>query len=378
MSEIITDQRRGWTSASNALSDKLCAGRHGAQRGIPEPPRDEDATSGQLIHMALADSGDHPLMEKLTLEQREVFDACRKIEKATADQFFGNTKDPMRVFRHKRFWVRIQKVDRTIVEHSGEADVVYRAGTRLLVMDYKTLAGEVEDSPRNLQLRDLAVLAWGELAPITEVATAIVQPFVTHTPEVCVYTAEDLTKAFDELCIRVVLSNDPKAKRVAGEAQCKFCLAATNCVERQQWAGQMAHPALSNLLGVPIVAWTPAQRAAAADALGPAFDLLEDIKKALKEGLAKDPAFVVGYVLAPGNKRETITNPQECFTRFAAKGGTLEQFMACISVGKTKLKEQVHTVTQAKGIALEKEMQALTVGITDVAQNAPSLKKVKG
>jgi hypothetical protein len=365
--------RRGWTSASNAGPDSLCPGRHLAQRGIPEPPKkDEFAASGQKIHNALAH--DDQGTSGLTLEEREVFDNCRKIEKETVLQYFGSTTEPMRVFRHRRHWAQIRNGEQ-MFEHSGEADVIYRAGTRLLIADYKTLAGDTTESPRNLQLRDLAVLAWGALTPITEVATVIIQPFVTHNPEVCIYSGEDLAQSQEEMFLRVAASNNPDSLRVPGEEQCGYCLAKSQCVEYLKWAGKILPPQLLPL-DTPMAAWTPEQRAKAANALGPAFELLEHVKKSLKEGLSKDPDFVPGWALVPGAKREAIVNAQECFNRFTAMGGTLQQFIACISVGKTKLREALNEVTGAKGMGLDKAMKSLTDGIVEFNQNAPSLKKV--
>jgi hypothetical protein len=375
VSETVIDPiRKGWTSASNAAADAACPGRHLAQRGIPEPPKSADASHGTLIHQALAATGDDGVtLKKLSLEQREVFDACRDIEKRIVSGYLGDTKDPVRVWRHERSWTKVQPQN---YMHSGEADVIYRCGNRAIIADYKTLAGDVQDSPRNLQLRDLAVLVRGALVTVTEVATLIIQPFVTHTPEVCVYGKEDLDKAQAEMFARIIASNDPNSQRVAGEAQCQFCLAANgHCLENQKWASQIAPPQLLTVMETPFALWSPAQRALAAAALGPALDLLEKLKAHLKEGLAKDAEFVPGFYLKPGNKRETITNPQECFTRFAALGGTMEQFMGTIAVGKTALKEAVNQVTGAKGKPLDAAMNALTVGIVEVSQNAPSLKK---
>lgn len=373
MSDPIDPIRRGWSSASNAAADAACPGRHNAQRGIPEPAKSADATFGTRIHQALADQ---QFIPKLTLDEREVFDACREIEKKTVSAYLGDTKDPVRVFRHQRSWV---KVPPNGLEHSGEADVVYRAGNRLVIADYKVLAGDYPDSPRNLQLRDLAVLFRGAFVTITEVATLIIQPFVTHSPEVCVYTAADLDEAQARMFARVIASNDPASPRVPGEAQCQFCLAAKagKCLEYQKWAGQITPPQMLSVLEVPMASWTPEQRVLAMNALGPALDLLEQMKAFFKEGIAKDAGFIPGWTLAPGNKRETITNPQECLNRFMAFGGKLEQFMPSISVGKTKLREALHEVVGAKGLALDKAMQALTAGIIEVNQNAPSLRKVE-
>jgi hypothetical protein len=46
-----TDPLRGeWTSASNALADRLCRGRHQAQINLPELPCTDLSEAGTVIH----------------------------------------------------------------------------------------------------------------------------------------------------------------------------------------------------------------------------------------------------------------------------------------------------------------------------------------
>jgi hypothetical protein len=374
--------RQGWTSASNSEADTACPGRHIAQRGLPET-ESADASFGSLIHQALADSGDRSVMTKLTLEQREIFDACRDIEKKLALQYFGD--DPqtvggkgqgIRVYRHRRFWLKLtNKEGKGIFQHSGEVDVCYQAGSRLLVLDYKCLAGDKTDSPKNGQLRDLAVLAAGEIPETQEVAVAIVQPLVSHSPELCLYGPDDLKRAAIELYGRIVKSNDPKSPRVAGVIQCAYCLAKPNCREYQAWASQMV-PAPRSILDVPVAQWTGEQCAIFLDHASVAQRWLDDCKDAVKARVEADPAAVPGWTLKPGAIKETITDPQACFDRFSALGGNISQFMGTVSVRKGKLKEAIHAVTAAKGQQLDKAVKALTEGITEQKQNAPSLVKI--
>jgi len=104
-----TDIRGGWTSASNASADAACPGRHQAQKGLPESSG-EWAESGRKIHAALANEPVNATT-LLSLEEREVFDACRDIEKKLVLQYFGDTTmggpgTGMRVFREQRYWAR--------------------------------------------------------------------------------------------------------------------------------------------------------------------------------------------------------------------------------------------------------------------------------
>ena len=378
----MSDERRGSTSASNALADSLCPGRHQAQIGIPDT-EGEYAAHGRIIHQALADSGNVQHMHALSFEQRECFDACRELEKRLVGEFFPG-RDPssqMRVWREERRWVKVPLIQGNVVrefEHSGQPDVVFKHGVRALILEYKTLPGDVPGSPRNLQLRDQAVLVSGSLRPITEVGVAVIQPMVTRSPEICLYSTEDLIRAEAEMFARVIQSNDPKSPRIPGDAQCGYCRAKRQCLEYQKWASQMTPPAMLQVMEVPIALWSPEQRQIAANALSPAKKFLKDLEDFFKEGLKADPSFLPGWELKPGNMVESITDPQQCFERFIGIGGTTEQFMEAVSLGKMKLKEAVSSVTGARGKALDDAMKGLTAGISETSQNSPSLKKSGG
>lgn len=367
----MSDIRKGWTSASNAPADALCAGRHSAQAGLTEE-KSADATGGQAIHDALK-LGDP---SKLTLQQRDIYDSCQTIEAKLVLDVFGD-KAKLTVFREQRYWCKVNAGE-SVYEHSGQADVIYRVGTRALVLDYKTLQGDVEDSPKNLQLRDLACLVHGQPgALINEVVTAIIQPLVTHSPEVCIYGEDDLARAEAEMFARIAASNAPNPALTAGEVQCKFCLAKKICPAYSEWMGKQLPVVSDNLFSVAMTQWTPEQRALAASVLAPAMKGLEEIKEFLKDGLSKDPAFIPGWTLTAPQVREKINDPQACFDRFAAHGGKLDKFMAGVEVSKTKLKEALHEATQLRGKALDAEMKKLCDGIVTVTNTQPSLRRVE-
>lgn len=371
--------RGKWTSASNAYADSVCQGRHLAQVGLKEPAPSADAVAGTDIHAALA-GWTNPA--NLPFARRELFDECREIEKKVVIDYFGEQPPvPIRVIREaqdgsNRLWVRFAK-DGQQYEHSGQTDVIYRSGTRALIIEYKTGANEVAESPTNLQLRDQAVLVYGNHTLLEEIATAVVQPLVSRESQICVYDRDSLVRARDEMYERVVQSNTPGRTRTPGQKQCAFCLARVNgtCVEYQVWAAKITPPQMLTVLDVPMANWSPEQRALAANALSPAYKFLDDLKDFLKAGLESDPGFVPGFHLKPGAKRESINDPQKCFERFAVVGGTLEQFMEAVTVAKGKLKEAVARASNLKGKSLDKAMASLTDGIVDVKQNDPSLEK---
>lgn len=367
------DPRRGATSASNAEADDLCPGRHNAQKGIPDSPKDY-SDMGTRIHAALAGELDPATLE---YEEREIMDNCRELERRHVVAFFGSEEADSftRILTHERYWVLVPPERR--FEHSGEADFTRRQKNRLLILDYKTLRGEVAESPRNKQLRDLAVLAAGSLPGVTEVGVAIIQPMVTWEIDICLYKAADLKIAEKEMFDRVHRSNDPNAKRIPGAVQCKFCKAAqqNKCLEYQQFAGAMVL-GTADILSIPVDAWSPEQRGVFLNRKAIAQKWLDDCDEKLREIAKQDPAAVQGWELAPGATRETIVNAQTVFERFIASGGKPEQFTQCVSVTKGKLKEQLHEVTKLKGKSLDQELKRIIDGATTEKQNAPSWKKV--
>ena len=376
------------TSASNAQADSLCPGRHLAIQAMP--PRAEQTTAdsehGRKIHAVLKDSGDEARTPTLTVEQREIKDACREIEKALMAQYFGGKPDSNvgatptgKVFREERIWCMVPIEGGGVIEHSGQPDVIHRRDTRALILEYKTLAGDVPDSPKNMQLRDQAVLAYGRFGGLlTEVAVAIVQPLVTRTPEMCIYDKAALQEAERQMFDRVRRSNLPGQIRVAGEEQCKFCAAKTSCDEYSRWVGSMA-PAVTEPLAQAAVfsmamdKWSPEERAIAARMLPAAFKALDEIKAYLKGLLKADPEAIPGFYLKNGVTRETIKDPQACYERFEKLGGDLAGFMRTVIVAKGALKQELSNATGAKGKALEEAMTAITKGIVESSQNEPSL-----
>lgn len=365
----VPDVRRGATSASNAEADGLCLGRHNAQRGLPDEPTD-DADMGTRIHAALAGELS---VEDLQFEERELHDNCKIIEARLVAQFFPNVPvEKLKVFRHRRAWVRVPP---GMWEHSGELDVLYRYGTRGLIIDYKTLPGDKADPPQNQQLRDLAVLNSGSLL-LDELGVAIDQPLVTWAPEICVYNKAALKRAEAEMFERVRQSNRPDAPRTPGEVQCKFCKAArlSRCPEHKTWLAPALPAALD--LRAPFEKWTETEFVAFLKLEPAASDWLENGKKAAKAFMEAGNR-IAGFALGGQKTYTNVTDIQEVFNRWTALGGNMKQFMAALSVQNGKLKEQLSEVTGARGQKLEKALTALLADCISTKKSALSIVKGK-
>ena len=364
-------QRGASTSASNAAADALCPGRHLAQAQFPEEEKTGDAVYGTRVHDALA--AQKPTM--LTAEQENVYEACNAITEKVLPVFFGDEIKNLLAIpnREKRFWIKWADG----LMHSGQIDAVYRKGTKALIVEYKTLNGDQQESSRNAQLRDQAVLFDFNCPLLTEIGVVVVQPLVTHSPELCVYKREHILQARDQLYARVKASNDPNSPRVAGELQCKFCRAKNGCPEYNAWAGQEVASAAGSesLIDKPISMWTPAERAMFLERAVIVGKWIENCKDEMKRILKADPNAIPGYTLKPGNNMTTILNPQEVFNTFSKEGGTLDKFMECVAVTKTKLTEAVRAVTKLKGKKLEDAVEAIIGPNFTSRQNDSSIVK---
>jgi len=96
----MTGQLRGeWTSASNALADRLCRGRYQAQIGMPELPATDESDAGKVIHALW--TGSDP-QTKPTPEEAEKAEALLEREATVAEQFFGTAAGLVRIVERRR------------------------------------------------------------------------------------------------------------------------------------------------------------------------------------------------------------------------------------------------------------------------------------
>lgn len=359
----MTNERGIWTSASAAEADALCPGRHRAQRDLPETTS-ADAQLGNRVHAALAGE-----LIAIDDEEFQLVEKCRNVEDWLINQLFSDTPE---TYRERRYWI-----DCGEYRHSGKPDAVHIVRNVALVVDFKTGRNEVADSPRNLQLRDLAVLAAVE-HKLETVHVAIIQPWVTMKPEVCTYSKQDLIFALNEMEARVIASNQPNAPRFAGDKQCKYCKAKSVCPEAREMA--LAIPAQGAAyvqpLGANAIALSLSNEVLAAflDKASVAESVIQSCRDEAKRRI-ESGATIPGYRLKEGAKRETITDAQECFNRCSAIGVPLANFMDAITVSKGKLKEAVKLATGNKGKALDSTLSDILNGIVETKQAAPVLAK---
>lgn len=370
----VTDERRGCTSASNALSDSLCEGRHQAQKGIPQPPETEDARFGKMVHEALA-TGD---TSKLDGSQLSIYDQSVEIRTKVIEDFFGPDALKAKRFIEQRLWCVVKAPEsKQSYEHSGQPDLVVRFGPKALVLEYKTLPGDVPEGPANLQLRDQVVLASGAYM-VKSIGAAVIQPLVTHSPSVVMYDEASIKRSEAEMFARVIKSNSPNAKRTAGPTQCQFCLARHTCKEYMQMVSKsVPTTTMSELSLVSVKDWTPEQRATFCERYPVAAKWIEECRQQIKTLIKESPDAVPGFKLEEGNKVRTVTNLNELHGRFLAAGGATKDFLSCMKLGMGNFETALRAATKLKGKALNAKVEELLTGIVEFKQNDSSITREK-
>jgi hypothetical protein len=355
------DERKQWTSASAAEYDQLCPGRHQACLGLPEQ-QSEDAASGQRIHAALAGQ-----KVDLAPEEQEIFADCQMIEAETLAQW-GVVRRYEREIE-TRLWYRFNHDQ--VYQHSGKPDLAYidEEHAEALVIDYKTGRGEVRESPRNMQLRDLAVLVRHNYG-VNRVTVAIIQP--PHKPELCVYYEADLKVAEADMKTRIFDCWRPDARRVPGHRQCQYCRAkgTGRCPESIEVVNAVIPPEDRGEALDPVVFGKLLLRCEVAETV------IYTLRAEAKRRLAANPDAIPGWRLGKPRKTETVTDPQKCFERAAALGVKVEQFLAAVKILKGDLQDAVRGATGQKGAELKATMATLFDGITESKEGQPPLEQI--
>jgi hypothetical protein len=362
----MSDERAALPSASSAGRYFTCPGSFLLEQQVTDPEvSSSDATTGNRIHGRLAGE-----QIELTDDELSLAVKCTNDEENIVQDVFGivGSADLLPI-RERRFWAYDANLAR---DWSGKPDVVYRKGSRVLIIDYKTGRGTVEHATGNLQLRALAVLAADHFGDVNEVTVAIIQP-LAGPPSRCTYSGEDLDMARFQINELMADVKRPGQPRVPLTDACKYCRAKPICPEARGVVEKL--PALVPRDGLEIV-MSPEQIAEFLEKAPLAEAVIEAVRgKARRMLEAKQE--IPGWKLKPGATRESITNPELAFARFMDAGGTQAQFVQSITVAKTKFKDAVKAATGKKGKDLDGFLEIMLEGCTETKVTAPSLVKEK-
>lgn len=229
-----------------------------SQRAIASgmaPGDSRDSRHGDAVHEVLA-RGDIDEAPVLTRDQEETMRRCQRQEsEVVSDWHVAGTTEARNIREHRLYMMQNGEVYDDVwgelrqeqILFSGQTDSIWLEEGRGLVVEYKSLPGEVEHAEGNLQCMANAVLAAGRWN-LKSVRVAIVQP-LAGAPTCADYGMRELEKAVDcaEEIVRRADASDGTDTNPG--AWCNFCPAALICSARHQEVRIAMHmePALERL-----------------------------------------------------------------------------------------------------------------------------------
>jgi hypothetical protein len=338
------DERKGLPSSSFIECLSLCPGALRMSRGAQKPATSETlawAASGDRVHMyceapELIDLSAYPA--ELDVAQR-----CLKERDELIEQIFGGTGKGNQYFEH-RFWLFYWN-NHTKPRFSGRVDFAHVQSPTGLVVDYKSLYGEHEESSGNLQLRSQCVLLWLHHKHLEEIYAKIIQPLRGSASKPPVkYTRRDLAQSLEQLEEILDRAEDPKAPLIPGDKQCRFCPARLVCPAGREVLKEVATRDLASL---PVIEAQELSRLL--EHCQVASGVIEAIQEHARALLQKDPAAIPGWELKENPPIRVINDPQVVYGNLFTGGHIdLAGFMRCVDVGIGKLEREVYTIAKAK------------------------------
>lgn len=395
-----SDPRLGLPSASGAARWSACPGSHLAEASAPYQESDAgaDAAYGTNIHslierylrqfgtdvfVPLPDPNDQSL--KVEGSESDDLDLITRMVKARNDLvriFFPYCAGRFDDARFEdRLWIRDSAWNLIC---SGQLDYVLIWQNRILLIDWKSGRGEVEQAAGNPQLRVQAVCAYQEFSnaileryPEIEIGVAIVQPYsssqgaFTHA----LYEGKDVLRYAEARVIQDArLAVSQGQPRIPGLVQCKYCRNKANCPE-----------------AAALTAMIPAMEAERTDWMdrpvtGSELDLyrlaekiIESRKAKARAQLKRDPDSIPGYALKETAGRKEA-DPVVAWAKVGINIGGAAFAEACKvsiptladkwatqrGIPKTKARKEVEEILEhANGIASGKP----TVRLTSVSKD---------
>jgi hypothetical protein len=358
--------RQNKPSASGIARLASCSGSFGLESGMPDSSTPE-AESGTRIHAVIALKADR---DTLTPEELEICESCEKIEHDVVEQWrlrhHIDEVTAVHVVRDsERLWFR----DRC----SGLADVVYICGELALVLDFKTGRVAADDGSENLQLRCLAVLVKANYKAVTQVEVAIIQPLVTHTPEICIYEGEELWLAQVELEKILDAANKPDAPLNPGD-HCRYCKAASIC--------PAVHKEVETLSALTIhetgLTVSDEKMAELRGKCGVAKKMIASIEAEAFKRAEADPETWrrLGYEIKAGAGKRSVENVAMVGERLNALGASWTDISGECSITIKSVETLTRSATNEKGIGLKRKVDEVLAGCVEVKTAKASLKRI--
>jgi Protein of unknown function (DUF2800) len=367
-------ERLDLPSSSSAHRRRRCVGSEkliaelrarGLLRKLPTSP---EALSGSRVHAAWA--GQDVI---LTESESATLAAVRRIETMLLADWSADSCYYL-IGREERLWLR-NGIEPLL---SGQYDVAYGQGVpleRVLILDAKTLYGEIEPAEYNDQLRELVALLRFNEPTCEAFRVAIICPNLAQR---CTIADYDQTEA--ELALRLTRlvladSQDTEAPRTPG-FYCHKCPAVLQCEEARQLVGatyNLAKRIEEGQFALPL----GEKGSRMLDNIRTAEPLLAALKSAYKRELERDPDCLPGWRLRPGKKVRKISRVASAFEYVAAAGLGTSEFFQATELHVSKLEAILGVALGLEGRALRARFDEIFRGVLEQVTYAPELVKVR-
>jgi hypothetical protein len=341
-------ERLDLSSASSAYRRRRCAGsenliRELRARGLlKEIAPTRDAISGTAVHATWsgADTELSPAQEKTLVELKRL-EAMVLADWSAAEPF-------ILLGREERLWLRngIEPV------HSGQYDCAYLSTDyqRALILDAKTLYGELQPAEHNDQLRELVGLFRFNYPSLKHFSVAILAPNRPERISIATYDQLEAELALRLLRLSLLESADPGAPRTPGD-HCEHCPARLQCEEARQLIGH-SYSLKARIEAGEFVLPLGEKGARILEEIKTAKTLLADLEEAYKSELKTDPECLPGWTLSNGRKLRSIPEVEKALEAWSAQRYAMSDFLSCTDIVIGRLEEKLTLSTGKVGKAL--------------------------
>jgi hypothetical protein len=343
-------ERLDLPSASSAHRRRRCTGsenliRELRSRGLLKAiAPTKDSISGTAVHAAWSGATTElsPSQEKTLIELKRL-EAMVLADWSAAEPF-------ILLGREERLWLR-QGIEPV---HSGQYDVCYLSTdcTRALVLDAKTLYGEVDPAEHNDQLRELVALFRFNYPGIKHYTVAILAPNLPERVSIDTYDQLEAELALRRLRISLFEAADPAAPRTPGR-WCEHCPAQLQCEELLALL-----PHAKETLGRRIEAGEfqlplGEKGARLLEEIKTVKEVIKSLEEAYKTELKTDPDCLPGWTLSNGRKLRSIPEVEKALEAWSAQRYAMSDFLSCtdLVIGRLEEKLTVSTGKVGKGLA---------------------------
>ena len=366
----VDSERLDLASASSARRRRCCVGSENlivelrAHELLAPMPIDPDAASGTLVHQAWA--GEPVTLnanQALTLEELQRLEAMLLADWAGQEEVYL-------IGREERLWLHYGMEPKM----SGQYDVAYgkRQGKDVLIMDAKTLFGEIDPAENNDQLRELVGLYYFNHPQVERVRVAILSPKLQERCTVADYDRFEMELAYRLIRLSLAEAAQPDAPRTPGR-HCQRCPARLNCEEARSLVGStysLAKRISEGDYQLPV----GEKGSRIIDNIKTSKTILAALEERYKEILASEPDSIPGWRLKEGKKVRQITDVGQAKALSPLNDG---DFWSCCELSIGWLQEKLGALYGTKGKTLQRRFDQLFGELVSFKQYAPELERTR-